>query len=423
MEIWQRFAVALAIGLLVGLERGWHERQAQEGTRVAGLRTFALISVLGALWSELAVELGTLLLGFAFLGLVLLLITGHVVHARSQGREFGITTEVAGLITFALGALALRPGFTTLAAAVAVIVTLLLGSKPILHRWIQRLEEQELFAVLKLLLISVVLLPVLPNQGYGPGGALNPYTLWWLVVLIVSISFVGYFAIKIAGPNIGLGLTALFGGVTSSTATTLSFSRIGALKPALHPLLAAGVVVAATTMFPRMLLEVSVVNPALVAPLLLPLSVTALVGYAAVALLWFQGTRSSAKTEDLQLNNPFELGAALKLGAFLAAVMLLGEMAQRWAGAAGIYLLAAASGLSDVDAITLSLARMARDGLAEEIAVRGIFLAAAVNTMMKGAMVIAIVGGSMARRVSLALAIALLSGVATLLLLPAAPPG
>lgn len=407
MEIFLKLAVALAVGLLMGLERGWHERGAGEGERIAGLRTFGLIALLGALWGMLAEQLGEFLLGFGFAGFAALVVASYLLSGRHE-RSVGVTTEVAMLLTFALGAVS-AGGHMSVAAAVAVVAATLLGLKPVLHGWLLRLEQGELYAIFKLLLISVVLLPVLPDRGYGPWDTLNPHKLWWMVVLIAGISFVGYFAVKLAGARRGLVLTALFAGLASSTALTLSFARIGRHSPGLQPLLAAGVVIAAATMFPRVLLEVSVVNPDLLPALTVPLGAMTLLGFAAVPVLLRRGS-TDEEPHEVPLSNPFELLPALKFAALLVAVLLLSKAAEQWLGEAGVYLLAAVSGLSDVDAITLSLAQLARGDLAAEVAVRGIVVAAMVNTAVKAVLVVAIARGVMGRRVGFAVVMAVLGG-------------
>ncbi|NTW49007.1 MAG: MgtC/SapB family protein [Chlorobiales bacterium] len=187
--------------MLIGIERGWRERKGEESVHMAGVRTFGLIGMLGALWAMLAENMGPLLLGLAFVAFAALMIVAHVLAVK-RDMDYGLTTVVASLITFALGALAMR-GYETVSAAVAVVTTTILGIKPILHGWVERLEQKELFAIFKLLLISVVILPALPDRGFGPWDALNPYEIWLMIVLIAAISFVGYFAMKVAGPKRG----------------------------------------------------------------------------------------------------------------------------------------------------------------------------------------------------------------------------
>lgn len=378
----ERLGVALALGLLIGLERGWKRRSEAEGTRIAGLRTFGLLGLLGGILALLSHELGPLVLGVGFAALAALLVLVHLQRLRAHDEpDRGITSLVAALLAFTLGGLA-GVGYIGTAAAAAVVTAFLLNLKPTLHGWLERLSQDEVLAVLKLGLISVVVLPVLPDRGYGPWDALNPWAIWWLVVLIAGISFVGYFSMKVLGPGRGIPLTGLFGGLTSSTATTLSFARMGRRQPALAPILASGIAVAAATMFPRILLEVAVVNPGLLRALAPVIAVVTLLTLLGAALLWWRSP-GPAESDEVALKNPFEIAPALQFAAILAAVLLLAEAARQWFGDTGVLVLAAVSGLTDVDAITLSMARMAGDGLAADAAVGAILLAAAVNTMVK----------------------------------------
>lgn len=411
MEIFERLAVALALGLLIGVERGWHEREAGEGRRLGGLRTFGIIGLLGASWGLLADEIGPVLLAAAFLAFAALVVTAHVLESR-QDQDYGITTPSAALLTFVLGAMAAH-GYTTVAGATAVVTATLLGLKPVLHGWLQKIEQRELYAVFKMLLISVVLLPILPNQGYGPWQALNPYEIWWMVVLIAGISFAGYFAVKIAGSRRGLVITGLFGGLASSTALTLSFARLGRNNPSAHSLLAAGVILAAGTMFPRVLLEVSVINHTLLPQLIPPLMAMMAISYLAIPLLLIASGRESG-VKHVAINNPFELLPALKFGLLLVAVMLLAELFSEMFGDAGLYAVAAVSGITDVDAITLSISRMARGELSDEVAALAIFIAASVNTLVKGLLVTFICGRAMAVRVMGTFFLAIVAGAITI---------
>ncbi len=413
MDIWERLAIALALGLLVGAERGWHERQEGEGRRVAGIRTFGLIALLGALWAILAQLISPLVLGFAFVAFAGILGVAHYLDT-TNAHDLGITTVVAALVTFTLGALSVLYRPEPVAAA-AVVMTTLLGLKPMLHHGLARLEQRELYDSLKLLLISVVLLPILPDRGYGPWQLLNPYVIWLFVVLVAAISYVGYFAIRITGARLGILLTGMFGGLASSTALSLDFARRGRLNVTYHALLAVGVIVAASTMFPRVFLVVGLVNPSLLVPLAPPLLAAAAIGYGFAAWGWWRA-HEHAGGGTMTLSNPFELLPALKFGVLLVGIMLAAKLAQQWFGDTGVYVTAALSGIADVDAITLSLARMAAEGLSTDAAVLGIVIACVVNTAVKAALVVVICGGAMARRVAAALGAAALVAVSVVLL-------
>ena len=410
LQVFYYLFVALAIGLLIGVERGWREREAREGERVAGVRTYGLIGLLGGVSSLLAGQFGQLVLGLAFIGVVAAFTTVYVVNLHSRD-DAGITSLVTSLLTFVFGALT-AAGEVAVAAAFAVVTTLLLSYKPQLHHWLRALEVQELRAGIKLLLISVVLLPILPNQGYGPWQALNPYVIWWMVVLIAAISFVGYFAIKIAGTRRGVVFTGLFGGLASSTALTLHFSRLSRNDAELAPMLAMGILLACGTMFPRMLLISSLLNVDLFIPLSVPAVVMALLIY--LPAVWYWRARPPGKTDEVSpLKNPLELKTALSFGLLLAIVMLFGQALKHWFGEIGVLALAAASGVADVDAITLSLARMSQSELVLHTAVTGIVIASAVNSTVKGGIATFIGGRDAGLRVGLPLLGSAVGGLVT----------
>jgi len=400
--------VALAIGLLIGVERGWAERDEEEGTRVAGVRTFALIGLLGGAAALVAQPLGALLPALGLVALAGLFATAHVIHARTRPDQLGITVPVAGLLTFVLGALA-AAGETAVAAAGAVVTALLLSSKPILHHWLGTLRRRELSAGLQLLLLSVVVLPLLPDQGYGPWQTLNPYRIWWMVVLIAAMSFVGYFAVKEVGARRGAVFTGLFAGLASSTALTLHFSRLARGEPGLAPNLAMGILLACGTMFPRMAVVLAVTAPGVLVPILPPLGLMTLVVYGAALRQWWVSGEARGEAAA-PMTNPLELPAAIGFGALLALVMVLAKGVELWLGGAGVLALAAASGIADVDAITLSLAGMSRAGLDPRIAVSGIILAAATNSLIKGGMATGVGGKRLGLTVALPLGAAAILG-------------
>ena len=381
LESLQQLAFALAVGLLIGLERGWRHREYSEGSRVAGLRTYALISLLGGIWALLAQNTNIILLGFGFLGLVMLSIAAYYYRVKEQD-DVGITSVIASFLAFTLGALCTL-GYTNIAAPSAVIITLLLNIKPSLHRFVQRLEQIELFATLKLLLISVVILPVLPNQTFDPWDALNPYQIWWMVVLIAAISFVGYFAVKLTGARHGALITGIFGGLASSTAVTLHLSRMAKEQPSHTNAIAAGILAACATMFPRVLIVVSIFNIALFQKLLLPMLVIGLCLYIFVFIYWKLPAAHPQQVPPSSLKNPFSLSVALQFGLLLVLIMLLSRGMTSLFGDSGIYLLAAASGIADVDAITLSIANMDSTSLTIQAASYAILIAAVMNSVVK----------------------------------------
>ncbi|HEP9100182.1 TPA: MgtC/SapB family protein [Pseudomonas aeruginosa] len=401
--------LALAAGLLIGLERGWQQREQPDGHRVAGVRTFALIGLLGGLGGMLAQRWGSATL-IALLVLVgLYLAVGYLVTAHMHA-VMGLTTFVAALTTFVIGALA-TSGAWRISAVVAVVVLALLQFKRPLHASVGKLSEAEISSGTQLLLISVVVLPVLPDRNYGPFEALNPYRLWWAVVLLAVLSFAGFVLMRWLGSKRGLVLTALLGGLVSSTATTATLARWAGAAPGWRPLAAAGASLACAAMFARMAVLVAIAAPAIGwGPVIIFVAMAATGGAygALVAARW-----SGEKLPDLQLGNPLQLRSALQFAAFLAAVMLAGRFLADRFGDAGVMLTAAASGLVDVDAITLSIGRLVAEGtVTSEIATAALFIAASVNQATKLALLISLDGKSLAWKVFPAYAAMAAAGVA-----------
>jgi len=404
---------ALAIGLLIGVERGWKSRDVKEGERIAGLRTYGLVGLLGGAAGLLAEYLSVLALGFVFLGFAAAVTAAYVLR-REISTDVSITGLVSLLLTFVLGALATLD-HASLAASAAVVTALLLHFKSVLHGWLRKLEEQELHAALRLLLISVVLLPVLPDQGYGPWTALNPYEIWWMVVLIASISFVGYFTMKMAGPEKGTVMTALAAGMVSSTALTLHFARLAQKQAVMRNLLASGILIACGTMFPRVVLVASLINPALFTILLIPMALMTVLVFLSA---WLVRRRDVGQAPGMaRVSNPLELRMALVFGGLLALVILLGKAALNFFGESGLYLLAAVSGIADVDAINLTLSRMSLTELPLEVVVWGIIIASSSNTLLKGLLAVSVGGAGMGLRVLLPLFVAATSGLLTVWLM------
>lgn len=403
---------ALAVGLLIGVERGWKLREAKEGERIAGLRTYGLIGLLGGTAGLLFQYMGALVFGLVFMGFTIAVTVSYVLR-RLKSDDASITSLVTMLLTFILGSLVALEHIN-LGASSAVVIVLLLRFKGVLHSWLRKLGRQELHAAIQLLLISVVMLPVLPNQGYGPWLVFNPFEAWWMVVLIASISFVGYFSMKISGTEKGVILTALAGGLASSTALTLHFSRLYKKQPAMDSMLAAGILMACATMFPRILLVAGLINPALLPVLLTPMAVMSLLTFFFAALIWREKETNKATPNLSTLINPLELKSALFFGALLVLVLLLGKAAVHYYGETGVYLLALLSGIADVDPINLTLSKMSRTDLPVNVAVLGIVIAASTNTLIKAGLAVVVGGRKMFLQVVLPLLITASAGLAVL---------
>ena len=360
-----RLALALGIGLLVGFERGWQRRDEAAGARATGIRTFILIGLFGGIAAALGKAVSDLILAASFIAFAILVVTVYATGVMRGGGR-GATTEVAALATFALGALAVR-GDMAVAAATAVVLTAVLDLKRPLHGLVRKVTEIEMVAGLKLLAISSVLRPVLPNRGFGPGGILNPYAIWWMVVLVAGITFGGYLALRIAGPRSGPVLMGLIGGIASSTAVTVSASRLARAAPGHTRRFAAAIAAATSVMFLRTLVVAAILFPALIVPLGAPLVAASLAG-AAVAWLFARRAPTGdpgggdATKAHLDIQTPDDIGTAIKFGLALALVTLLAYYAKKVMGDGGLYATAG------VDADTASLA---------------ILIAVAVNTLVK----------------------------------------
>lgn len=404
--------VSLGIGLLVGMERGWSKRSQVEGDRVAGIRTFGLVGLTGGVSAIIAQSSSHWYLIAAFLGITLLAVAGHILDFR-KNRDVGITSTIAILLTFSLSAWAIY-GNEIEAMGTAVVLTAILGLKPFLHKWLGKLNEKEVFAGLKLLIISVVFLPLLPDQGYGPYEAFNPYWIWLMVVLISGISFVGYFAIRIAGDRIGTLVTALVGALASSTAVTLSMGSL-AVKSVDKRLFMSGVLIASSVMFARVLIEVSVVNSSLLKSMWLPIAAMALITASSGFWMWKTASKKEFK-DEIEIKNPLDLKTALKFGLILVVVLFLSEWLSEVFGDQGLLMLAVLSGLTDVDAITLSYSQMAKENTSAEVAVKGIVLASISNTLVKAGIFAFYVGIKKSTQLIVFIAIAAAVGAGVLFL-------
>ncbi|CAJ0850527.1 hypothetical protein AMST5_00282 [freshwater sediment metagenome] len=424
-ELIRRLAYALAIGLLIGLERGWGARSEQEGERTAGVRTHGLAALLGGVWGAVAVEFGhdggavALALSFLLFGAVM---SAFRYREAEHDRTFGATSVVALMLAYALGAFAVA-GDEVAAAAAAVATTALLAAKGWLHEWLQRLTWEELRSGLVLLIMSFIFLPILPDRAIDRWGAINPHEIWLLTVLIAAVSFAGYVAVKVVGYRRGITVAGLAGGLASSTATTAALARLAGERPADVGVLAAGALFANAVMGPRVLAVLGVVNPAFGLRLAAPLIA---VGLVYLLSGWLVLRRGGGLSDDgdnpVTGANPLDLPAVLKFSALLAAVMILSRVATKVAGSAGVYALAALSGLADVDAISLSMARHGVQEIGMAPAAAAVLLAIFSNTIVKVGLAWGIGGAAMGIRLAVGSLLAFGAGAAALAFIPL-PPG
>lgn len=381
-EILTRLALALAIGFLIGMERGWREREAAEGERVAGLRTFSLIGLSGGVFALLSQPLGPAAFAVGFLAVAGATTAFRWREAGQEG-NIGVTTLVAAFLTFGLGGYAVL-GDMVAAAAAAVAMAAILAAKGWLHGWLRTLTWQELRSALILLAMTFVVLPVLPDRGFGPYEALNPRSLWLMTIAIAAVSFLGYVALKVFGTRYGPLLAGIAGGVVSSTITTVDMARRAKALPGDSRAFLAGAVAASATMFVRMGIVVALFGPSLLQWVVAPLGAALAVCVVAAVLLdqpWRKQLHEPGKALDLK--NPFDLRTVLLFGLLLTVVMLLSTVLTQTLGAGGGVVFAAVAGISDVDAITLSMTRVAGSTISEQAAAVAILVAAVSNSIAK----------------------------------------
>jgi uncharacterized membrane protein (DUF4010 family) len=410
IEPWWRFGAALLIGALIGLEREFVQ-QRTEDPEFAGIRTFSLFALLGAVAAYVTQLHGILPFIVAYIMLALLIWASYLGEIY-RGHEEGITTEVVALIVPLLGAMVVWGSFE-LAAALGVITALILALKPTLHNLARRMSAVDLRATLEFALITAVVLPLLPNRNFGPFNVINPFHVWLLVIFVSGIGFLGYILIKILGAEQGVGLTGVLGGLVSSTATTVSFAGRSKEDPGLSSVLVRGVVLASCLMYPRVMIEVAVVYAPLLKIVSVPLAVMLLVSLGFVYFLWRKRKVDEQESrERMDVSNPLRLPTAITFALAFSIVLIVVQAANEFLGYAGVYLASALAGVTDVDAITLSVSDLASSGQIElGVAATAIVLATLVNTTAKA--VIAWILGSheLRRAVARAFAVVLLTGI------------
>jgi uncharacterized membrane protein (DUF4010 family) len=409
------FATALLIGTLLGIERERH-KQADHDASVGGLRTFILFALLGALggWLTVKLEFPWILVAVVLATLVAV-VASYVLAARVQPDALGLTTELAAIAICLLGAMVML-GQREIAVALTIVIAAALAYKQPLHSMVSQLAAEDVYAGVRLLAATFIVLPLLPDRAVDPWEALNPHKLWLLVLLISGISLVGYVAVRLLGQNRGIPLTGLTGGLVSSTAVTLSFAKQsreqGQARAA--PAFACGILIAWSVMFLRVLAMVLIVNRSLLPPLAVSFLTMAAVA-AGVAWLMYRRAADSSAKGAVPLRNPFSLTSAVKFAALFALVLLVVAIVQQRFPPEGIYFVAALAGTTDVDAITLSMADYARQNAAE-VAVRAIAIAALSNTVVKALMVVGLGAPALRRPVLIGAAGIVFAGVATLLI-------
>lgn len=408
-----RFVIAFLIGALIGIEREKVNRDGGEHS-AAGLRTFILIALAGAVAAWLSVETGepwyfvaATLVSAAFI------LAGYRAQLQKHPGAVGLTTEFAAFVTCLLGG-ATMFGAPQLAVGIAITMSAVLAYRTALHTAVERIGWADIFATLKLLIIAFIVLPVVPREAVDPWGVIQPYAMTWLVLLIAGLSFLGYVAGRWLGPRHGVAATALAGGLVSSTAVTLALSKQSRDNAAAGaaPTLAAGILLAWAVMFARVVVECAVINPALARAAALPMSIMAFVAVAGAIVNHRRGARFRCGTEVLRLRNPFSLSFAIKFALLFAAVAVLVDRANALVGERAAFVVAGLAGLTDVDAVTLSMARRGPSGTTELTAIT---IAVLANTLAKMGIVWWVGRGPLFARI-LPAAIAIVAGAVVALL-------
>lgn len=411
------FLIALLIGALVGIEREKRKSACARPT-FGGIRTFILLAQIGAVSAWMAQRLAQpWLFVTALVAVASVVLTAYVLEGRRNSDNVGLTTEIAALTVFLLGG-AVMVGYAEIAVPLAILTSAVLAFKQPLHGLIAKIGEDDLYAGLKLLIASFIVLPLLPNYYIDPWNALNPYKLWLLVVLISALSLVGYTAMRWLGSAHGTAVTGLAGGLVSSTAVTLGLARQSTTETGtrMSDALAAGVLLAWTVMFVRVLIAVGIVFPSLLAALLVPFVAMALAGGGFAIFYYRRGIAEQQRREgeksNIALRNPFSLTAATQFALLFAVVLLVVKLTELYLPQSGLYMVAALAGLTDVDAITLSMAQYAERSRDFSTAAGAIAIAAISNTLVKCGFIVALGDKGLRTRILLGTGAILVTGAA-----------
>ncbi|MBN1503267.1 DUF4010 domain-containing protein [Candidatus Woesearchaeota archaeon] len=372
----QKCITSLLLGALIGIER---EKVKQRYKRVyfAGIRTYMIVTFLGTLSAYVSDNFFDWFLAVVLVMYSLTILASYITNCYIT-KHIGITSEISALVAFVIGVVSYTGPFE-LAVLSAVVITLTLSFSTPLHKFASQIKRQEFIDMIKFLIIAFVILPLLPNHSYGPYGFFNPYEIWLMVVFVSAVNFGSYILIKFFGAEKGIGLIGFFGGFLSSMAVVSSMAQKSKQEQkSLDPYIFAAAI-ASSTMFLRVILEVFLLNSALLYKLVFPLVCMTFVGYVPLTFMWKKLSHSSA---EMKIENPLNLNAALKFGVFYAVILFISKAGQLFMGSKGIYLASIISGIADIDAITIFVARQGQNILTE-VAVMAIVIGATVNTVAK----------------------------------------
>lgn len=430
------FVIAIFLGALIGLQREYTQQHLNVKS-FAGFRTFIFASLFGSILGFLGKDIDSLWVILGFSGIMLFAIASYVI-TYVNSKRISATTQIVFVLTYILGAMCVT-GHAQLAVIFAIVIATFLTFKERLHDIAKRMEGREIVAMVKFALIAFVVLPFLPNRNYSPMdipglsdlfigvGAnvdflmkldvFNPYNIWLMVIFIAGINLVGYFLVRMIGSKRGYGILGFVGGLVSSTAVTLSMAEESKKnKKIITPFLLA-TIIAGSVMFIRVIFEVAVINNSLLSTLFVPMVIMIIFSFI-VAGFFYRRKHSDKKAKEVELRQPFALKPALIFGLFFALILLVSRIAQLLFGNTGIYVTSILSGLMDVDAITLTMAALSRDGAVSNfVATTAIMLAVASNTLVKGFMTYFLGNKKFGRMVLLSFVVILAVGMAALFLL------
>lgn len=419
LQTFQPFIISLFLGALIGLERAFAHKDEPEKKEdlIGGIRTYSLIALFGCIASFLDANFQFYFLIVAFIGILSITVISYFIN-YSKHNERGITTEISILICFSLGIM-VENGYLVVASFITILVVVILYLKQYLKNLPEKIDSDDIRATLKFAILIFIVLPIFnPDQSIYIRDlfeantewfenypeileveVINPYNVWLMVVLISAISFSGYVAIKILGSRKGIGLTGFLGGIISSTATTLTFSRRSKEEIGLSLSYSLAVLLACSTMFPRVLVEVLIINPALLPLLSITMGIMGSTGFIVCFFIWRKAGKDHS--EEVPHKNPFNIMPAVKFGLLYAVVVFLTKLMSVIAGKSGVYIVSALSGLTDVDAITLTMSQISQEDPSKiNQAIVAITLAAFSNTFLK-AVIAAVIGSKRLRKVIL----------------------
>jgi uncharacterized membrane protein (DUF4010 family) len=408
---WMILLLSLGLGLLVGMQRQ------STNSKTAGIRTFPLITLTGTICGFLAKEFDGWILATGLIAIAALLVIANVIRPKEDRDDIGITTEMAALLMYGIGAY-LVFGEKIIAVVVTGVITVLLHFKATLHGWIRKFGQDDLKAIMQFVLISMIILPVLPDETYDKYESLNPKDIWLMVVLIVGISLIGYFIYKFIGSKAGVLLGGILGGLISSTATTISYSRMARNTESISKLAAFVILTASAVSLVRVMIEISVVAPSSFKFFIFPLGAELLAMIILVIILFFRNRKE--KTEMPVQKNPAELKGALIFALLYGAISFVSALVKDKFGNEALYLVSVVSGLTDLDAITLSTAKMAEQKSIEaSLGWRLVLVATVSNLVFKGGMAMVMGNKTLGKLVGFLFAILIITGILIILFWPA----